>query len=56
MENISKIEKHLYENKDSTVRSEYRVYKDPFVYDVKTRLNREEQRIYKENGKQIFHF
>ncbi len=30
------IEKHLYENKDHTVRTEYQVYYEPHIYNIKT--------------------
>ena len=50
------IEKHLFENKNHTVRTEYRVYKSPFTYEIKSRLTAPEQKAFKENGKTIYHF
>lgn len=57
---IIKIEKHLYENKNHTVREEYRVFREnnAFMYRVKTRseLTKKEKETFKETGKTIFHF
>lgn len=55
MTKIIKIEEHLYENKNHTVRVEYRVFKDAFVYVEKTKsqLTRKEREFPKT---QIFHF
>lgn len=50
------IEKHLFENKNHTVRTEYRVYKSPFTYEIKNRLTAPEQKAFKENGNTIYHF
>lgn len=33
------IEKHLYENKNHTVRTEYQVYYEPRIYNIKHRHN-----------------
>jgi len=49
MRQIQKIEKHYYENPDSTVRTEYHVYIDGFTYDCKDRLTKTEQAFWKEN-------
>lgn len=50
-----KIEEHLFENKNHTVRIEYHVYKTPFVYEIKAKsqLTKAEKEA---NKKQIFHF
>ena len=52
------IEKHLYENKDHTVRTEYQVYYEPRIYNIKTpsQLTKREKVAFKEIGKTIFHF
>ena len=52
------IEKHLFENENHTVREEYRVYRQPFVYNAKTKsqLTKKEVEAYKKIGKDIFHF
>ncbi len=57
MKNILKIEEHLFENKNHTVRIEYRIFfeNDPFCYNIKTKsqLSKREREFPK---KQIFHF
>ena len=55
MKNIFKIEEHLFENKNHTVRIEYRIFVEPFVYNTKTKsqLNQHERNFPKT---QIFHF
>lgn len=55
MANIIKIEEHLYENKNHTVRIVYRVFRDAFVYVEKTKaqLTKNEKEFPKT---QIFHF
>lgn len=52
------IEKHLYENKNHTVRTEYQVYYEPRIYNIKTpsQLTKREKVAFKEIGKTIFHF
>lgn len=54
---ITKIEKHYYENKNHTVRNEFKIYSGTF-YEIKTKseLNKGEKEFYKDNGKQVFHF
>lgn len=49
------IEEHLYEGKNHTVKTEYRVYKNDFVYEVKTKsqLTKAEKQAEK---KRVFHF
>lgn len=37
MKNITKIEEHLYENRNHTVRIEYHIFNEAFVYNVKTK-------------------
>ena len=54
--NIVKIEKHLFENKNHTVRVEYRVFREAFTYESKSKLNVNETRFYRDNGTQVFHF
>ena len=58
MNDIIKIEKHLFENKNHTVRVEYRVFRNSYngAYNAKNKLNVVEQRFYRDNGKQVFHF
>lgn len=55
MKSIIKIEEHLFENKNHTVRIEYRVFREPFVYKSKTKsqLTKAEKEFPKT---QIFHF
>lgn len=55
MKNIVKIEEHLFENKNHTVRIEYRVFISEFGYRVKTKsqLTKSEREFPKT---QIFHF
>lgn len=55
MKNIVKIEEHLYECKNHTVRIEYRTFISDFVYEVKTKsqLTKREKEFPKT---QIFHF
>lgn len=55
MKNIVKIEEHLFENKNHTVRFEYRIFTETFVYDVKTKsqLTKREKEFPKTR---IFHF
>ena len=52
------IEKHLYENKNHTVRTDYQVYYEPRIYNIKTpsQLTKREKVAFKEIGKTIFHF
>lgn len=58
MNDIIKIEKHLFENKNHTVRIEYRVFRisNKGAYNTKSKLNVIEQKFYRDNGQQIFHF
>lgn len=55
MKNIVKIEEHLFENKNHTVRIEYRVFYEPFIYSAKSKsqLTKKEKEFPKT---QIFHF
>ena len=57
---IMKIEKHLYERANHTVREVYRVfrYKDAMLYNEKTpsQLTKREKEAFKTLGKSIFHF
>lgn len=55
MMNITKIEEHFYENKNHTVRIEYRVFRGSCVYTTKTKsqLTKNEKEFPKT---QIFHF
>lgn len=58
MRNITRIEKHFYENKNSTVNIEYRVF-DRLVSEIKTKsqLTRIEKDWINKNGVvEIFHF
>ena len=58
MKNITRIEKHLYENKNGSIRLEYRVY-DRLVFEIKTKsqLNKAEKEWLQKNGAvDVFHF
>ena len=52
---IIKIEEHFYETKTHKVKVEYRIFHDPYVYEVKTpsQLTKVEKEHIK---KQYFHF
>lgn len=53
------IVRHLYENKNGTIREEYRVYNSGLVYESKTRkeLTKTEKEWLEENGTVIvYHF
>lgn len=54
---ITKIEKHYYENKNHTVREEYKIYSG-LLYEIKTKsqLTKGEKEFYKNNKKEVFHF
>lgn len=54
---ITKIEKHYFENKNHTVREEYKIYSG-LLYEIKTKsqLTKGEKEFYKNNPKQVFHF
>lgn len=58
MIDIIKVEKHLFENKNHTVREEYRVFRNSLkgAYVTKSKINSVEQRFYRDYGKTIFHF
>ena len=58
MIDIIRVEKHLFENKNHTVREEYRVFRNSLKgsYVIKSRLNSVEQRFYRDYGKQVLHF
>ena len=54
---ITKIEKHYYENANHTVRMEYRVYAG-LLYEVKSfsQLNKGEKESLRDKSVQVFHF
>jgi len=57
--NIFRIEEHLYENKNHTIRQEYKVFHEPSVYDLKTKsqLTKTEKDWMNTNGiAMVFHF
>lgn len=55
---IIAIERHLFENKNHTVREEYRVFREPHVYNAKTKsqLTKKEKETYKKNRKRHISF
>lgn len=57
---IHKIEKHLYERSNHTVREMYRVfcYEDALMYNEKTpsQLTKREKEAFKTAGKTVYHF
>lgn len=58
MKNITMIEEHLYENKNGTIRTEYRIY-NGLVYEIKTKsqLTKAEKEWLQKNGiAEVFHF
>lgn len=58
MKNITMIEEHLYENKNGSIRTEYRIYKG-LVYSIKTKsqLTKTEKEWLQKNGiAEVFHF
>ena len=52
------IEKHLYENKNHTVRTEYQVYYEPRIYNIKTpsQLTKREKVAFEEIGKYLLSY
>jgi len=59
MKEIINIEEHVFETKSNGIRTEYRVFRDPFVYNIKTKsqLTEKEAEWLNKNGiGMIFHF
>ena len=59
MKNIARIEIHYTENRNHTVNTEYRIYRDGFTYVAKTRsqMTKAEKAFLNNNeAKQIFNF
>ena len=55
---ILKIEQHLFENKNHTVRTEYRVWREGYkgAYNTKTSLTPAERNFFIEQGEVKYHF
>ena len=58
MNDLIKIERHFFENRNHTVRFEYRVYRASTkgAYTIRTKLSKEEQQFFDRNISIVFHF